>query len=145
MAANAASAAAAAASSAAAAAAACAGMLAMLLTNGRQSGNSKPWAERLAGEPKGYGQLLRSKGFVWLATRPDLCGEFSAAGSILRFTVGGPWYASLPLDAWPPGEKERKDILQDFQEPHGDRRCVVGSCSMLAVSFKIVSTGCGSR
>jgi hypothetical protein len=54
-------------------------------------------------------------GFVWLATRPDLCGEFSAAGSILRFTVGGPWYASLPLDAWPPEEKERKDILQDFQ------------------------------
>ena len=30
--------------------------------------------ERLAAE---CGQLCRSKGFVWLATRPDLCGEWS--------------------------------------------------------------------
>ena len=28
-----------------------------------------------------YGQLLRSKGFVWLATRPDLFGEWSQVGA----------------------------------------------------------------
>ncbi len=32
-----------------------------------------------------FGQLLRSKGFVWLATRPDHCAEWSQAGSILRW------------------------------------------------------------
>jgi G3E family GTPase len=28
-----------------------------------------------------YGQLLRSKGFVWLAMRPDLFGEWSQVGA----------------------------------------------------------------
>ena len=27
-----------------------------------------------------FGKVLRSKGFVWLASRPDLCGEWSSAG-----------------------------------------------------------------
>ena len=69
-----------------------------------------------------YGNVLRSKGFVWLGSRPDLCGEWSQAGAVLRFTVGGPWYASLPMEAWPEGVDARNDIMKDFVEPHGDRR-----------------------
>jgi len=69
-----------------------------------------------------FGNVLRSKGFIWLASRPNLCGEWSQAGGILRFTVGGPWYASLPDEAWPSGKKQRQDILKDFQDPFGDRR-----------------------
>lgn len=68
------------------------------------------------------GQLCRSKGFVWLATRPDLCGEWSQAGGIVRLGVGGPWYAALPDEAWPQEEEARAAIRKDFQEPHGDRR-----------------------
>ncbi|PRW34073.1 cobalamin synthesis P47K [Chlorella sorokiniana] len=68
------------------------------------------------------GQLCRSKGFVWLATRPDLCGEWSQAGGIVRLGVGGPWYAALPDEAWPQEEAARAAIRKDFQEPHGDRR-----------------------
>ncbi|KAL4436621.1 hypothetical protein ABPG75_003760 [Micractinium tetrahymenae] len=68
------------------------------------------------------GQLLRSKGFIWLATRPDLCGEWSQAGGVMRLGVGGPWYAALPRQAWPREEEARRKILQDFREPHGDRR-----------------------
>lgn len=71
---------------------------------------------------KKYGNVLRSKGFIWLASRPDLCGEWSQAGAVLRFTVGGPWYASLPDEAWPEDEQDRLAILNDFVEPHGDRR-----------------------
>lgn len=69
-----------------------------------------------------YGQVLRSKGFVWLASRPELCGEWSQAGGILRFTVGGPWYATLPEEAWPQDPEQRADIKKDFQGPYGDRR-----------------------
>jgi hypothetical protein len=57
-----------------------------------------------------------------LASRPNLCGEWSQAGGILRFTVGGPWYASLPDEAWPSGREQRQVILKDFQDPFGDRR-----------------------
>lgn len=35
-----------------------------------------------------FGMLLRSKGFVWLATRGDHIGEWSQAGSLLSFSTG---------------------------------------------------------
>jgi G3E family GTPase len=69
-----------------------------------------------------FGQVLRAKGFAWLASRPDLCGEWSQAGGVLRFTVGGPWYAALPAEAWPEDKAQREDILKDFQGEDGDRR-----------------------
>lgn len=69
-----------------------------------------------------HGQVLRSKGFIWLSSRPELCGEWSHAGGILRFTVGGPWYAALPQEAWPESQEHRADIRKDFQGDCGDRR-----------------------
>jgi G3E family GTPase len=69
-----------------------------------------------------FGQVLRAKGFAWLASRPDLCGEWSQAGGVLRFTVGGPWYAALPAEAWPEDKAQRDDILRDFEGETGDRR-----------------------
>jgi G3E family GTPase len=36
-----------------------------------------------------FGLLLRSKGFVWLATRGGHIGEWSQAGSLLSFSTGG--------------------------------------------------------
>ena len=69
-----------------------------------------------------FGQVLRAKGFTWLASRDDLCGEWSQAGGVLRFTVGGPWYATLPDEAWPQDPAERAEIMRDFQGETGDRR-----------------------
>jgi len=46
-------------------------------------------------------QVLRAKGFFWLAGRDDLGGEWSQAGSILRLTSGAPWFVALPKEAWP--------------------------------------------
>ncbi|BDA42376.1 probable metal chaperone YciC at N-terminal half [Coccomyxa sp. Obi] len=69
-----------------------------------------------------FGQILRSKGFIWVAGRDDLCGEWSQAGGILRLGVGGPWYAALPDEAWPQEEQARADIMKDFEEGVGDRR-----------------------
>jgi G3E family GTPase len=44
-------------------------------------------ARRAAFEAR-YGLLLRSKGFVWLASRGDHIGEWSQAGSLLSFSTG---------------------------------------------------------
>ncbi len=42
-----------------------------------------------------FSGLLRSKGFFWLATRPDLHGEWSQAGTMLTLQGGGPWFCTL--------------------------------------------------
>ena len=52
------------------------------------------------------------QGFIWIAGRDDLCGEWSQAGGILRLGVGGPWYAVLPDEAWPQEEQARADIMK---------------------------------
>ncbi|GAA5950662.1 hypothetical protein JCM8115_004940, partial [Rhodotorula mucilaginosa] len=49
-----------------------------------------------------FRHLHRSKGFLWLATRPMLSGEWSQAGVML--TVGGAqrWWTEMPKAKWPP-------------------------------------------
>ena len=68
-------------------------------------------------EPPEHCQGWVRQGFVWLAGRGDLCGEWSQAGGILRLGVGGPWYAALPDEAWPAEEGARADILKVLPRP----------------------------
>lgn len=53
--------------------------------------------------------------------RSSLCASLPG---MLRFVVGGPWYATLPDEAWPAELAARAAILKDFEGLHGDRRCV---------------------
>ena len=41
---------------------------------------------------KKFGQILRSKGFMWIATRSYGIGEWSQAGVIARLNFAGPWF-----------------------------------------------------
>lgn len=66
------------------------------------------------------GTLLRSKGFFWLASRPDHAGSWSQAGGIMRHDVAGRWWASVPKQEWP--EEYLDDIQAQWAEPFGDRR-----------------------
>lgn len=43
-----------------------------------------------------FAGLLRSKGFFWLATRPNQHGEWSQAGGMLTLQGGGPWFTMVP-------------------------------------------------
>ncbi|KAI8102463.1 hypothetical protein M9435_006064 [Picochlorum sp. BPE23] len=43
-----------------------------------------------------YGTIVRSKGVFWIATRPNLCGEWSQSGAALQCCCSGPWSASPP-------------------------------------------------
>ncbi|KAI0130445.1 P-loop containing nucleoside triphosphate hydrolase protein [Xylariales sp. AK1849] len=69
-----------------------------------------------------FGPLLRSKGFLWLATRPRMCGEWSQAGVMLTISGADVWRCELPEAEWPKNHEERKAIAKDFDGCWGDRR-----------------------
>lgn len=64
--------------------------------------------------------LLRSKGFVWLATSKSAAYFVSHAGQYLEIQIMGRWWADIEKDQWPEGMGE--DIIKDFDGAHGDRR-----------------------
>ncbi len=66
------------------------------------------------------GNLLRSKGFFWLASRPDWAGLWSQAGGTMQHGCAGRWWASIPESEWP--EDYIADIRANWQEPFGDCR-----------------------
>ena len=66
--------------------------------------------------------VVRSKGFFWLASRPDFVGEISQAGAIVRHQGIGRWWAAIPKDRWPAGE-EFEDVIRNYWiDDYGDRR-----------------------
>ena len=64
--------------------------------------------------------VLRSKGFFWLATRHDVCGEWHQAGGSCRTSPAGTWWAASPRDEWP--AEALAQIAASWHEPWGDRR-----------------------
>ncbi len=68
------------------------------------------------------GNVLRSKGFFWLASRPDAAGEWSQAGGIMRHAPAGIWWAAAPKEHWPEDPEFRARIEAEFDGEYGDRR-----------------------
>lgn len=66
------------------------------------------------------GTLLRSKGFFWLASRPEHAGNWSQAGGVMHHGLAGRWWASVPREQWP--AEYLDDIESQWAEPFGDRR-----------------------
>jgi len=69
-----------------------------------------------------YGKLLRSKGFFWLATRPEFAGEWSQAGGMARHGFGGLFWKAVPEKDWPTDEDYLSSIKSQWVEPYGDMR-----------------------
>ena len=78
--------------------------------------------QRLEAALDGLDGILRSKGTVWLATRPDLCGIWSQAGPWLRFEPAGWWLADTPREQWDLDEDEGGLVARIWDEAVGDRR-----------------------
>ncbi|WP_137938487.1 zinc metallochaperone GTPase ZigA [Chitinivorax sp. B] len=66
--------------------------------------------------------LLRSKGFFWLATRPDIAGSWSQAGGAMRYGAAGLWWAAVDQTDWPDDPEYLSMIQARWQAPFGDRR-----------------------
>lgn len=64
--------------------------------------------------------VVRSKGYFWLATRPELVGSWSQAGAVIRHELGGMWWASVDKSHWPEDPESRATIRERWEEPYGD-------------------------
>ncbi|HHX8675316.1 zinc metallochaperone GTPase ZigA [Vibrio alginolyticus] len=71
---------------------------------------------------KDYGKLIRSKGYFWLATRPEFVGQWSQAGGIARYGVAGMFWKAIPKEEWPTDQDYLDAINEIWQEPYGDMR-----------------------
>jgi G3E family GTPase len=66
--------------------------------------------------------VLRSKGFLWIATRHDVGINWSLSGHVARVAPAGRWFASVPDDQRASGPSVDEYVAQHWQEPYGDRR-----------------------
>jgi len=66
--------------------------------------------------------LIRAKGYVWLASRPDWVVNYSRAGNTATHEPVGRWWVAAPRERWPAiGTPERRNIDARWKEPYGDR------------------------
>lgn len=67
-------------------------------------------------------RLLRSKGFFWLASRPQFAGQWSQAGGVAQHGAAGMFWKAIPQEHWPEDPEQREFIVNNWQEPFGDMR-----------------------
>jgi G3E family GTPase len=66
--------------------------------------------------------VVRAKGFFWLANRPDYVGELSQAGAFVRHQGIGRWWAAIPKNKWPDSQDFDDLIKRYWTKDFGDRR-----------------------
>ncbi|MEY3901099.1 MAG: hypothetical protein RL189_405 [Pseudomonadota bacterium] len=65
--------------------------------------------------------IVRSKGFIWLATRSDFVTQWGQAGGSIRIEPAGTWLALTPQEDWILSPDERKNVLAQWDKNWGDR------------------------
>ncbi|WP_458131261.1 zinc metallochaperone GTPase ZigA [Pseudomonas sp. R3-41] len=68
------------------------------------------------------GKLLRSKGFFWLASKPEEAGSWSQAGGLMRHGFAGRWWRFVPKNQWPQDEESTVTIMKNWLAATGDCR-----------------------
>lgn len=66
--------------------------------------------------------VVRAKGFFWLATRPQWVGELSMAGALVRHSAAGYWWAAVPKNRWPEDDELVARIKSRWHKHWGDRK-----------------------
>ena len=66
--------------------------------------------------------VIRAKGFVWIASRPEWMGLFSQAGISVTIDPMARWYADLPKEDWPDDAETLDQIANQWDPEWGDRR-----------------------
>ena len=69
-----------------------------------------------------FGKLIRSKGYFWLATRPQFSGQWSQAGGSAHYGFAGMFWMAVPKENWPTDSDSLAAIDQLWVEPFGDMR-----------------------
>ena len=73
-------------------------------------------------ESETFDNVLRSKGFFWLATRHNIAGIWSQAGQVITTEGGGTWWAATPRSEYPDAPELLAEIEMNMQGEFGDRR-----------------------
>lgn len=73
---------------------------------------------------KTFGEILRSKGFIWLATAHKIMGSWQQAGSAARLAAENPWMCQV-RDAWQ-DSAAAPNILKDMLQPGGEEEYLYG-------------------
>ncbi|MDK2594253.1 zinc metallochaperone GTPase ZigA [Pseudoalteromonas obscura] len=68
------------------------------------------------------GKLIRSKGFFWLASRPQYAGSWSQAGGMAQYGMAGLFWKAVPQEQWPTDPDYLDAIQAMWEEPFGDMR-----------------------
>jgi len=64
------------------------------------------------------GQLLRSKGFLWIATSHDIIGSWQQAGNVTRLEAESPWMCQM-REMWE-DTPSAELVYQDMRQPNGE-------------------------
>jgi G3E family GTPase len=65
--------------------------------------------------------VIRAKGFFWLASRNEMTGLLSQAGPSIIIQGAGEWVATYPEEEQHQILEENPDLLEKWDEVHGDR------------------------
>ncbi|MSE14948.1 GTP-binding protein [Pantoea agglomerans] len=66
--------------------------------------------------------VIRSKGYFWLASRPEYAAMWSQAGAVARQGYAGRWWVSVPRTEWPQDADSLNFIAEQWQKGTGDAR-----------------------
>jgi len=69
----------------------------------------------------GWDGVLRSKGFFWVATRPDIQAIWHHAGAAVTLEPSSPWMATIPREQWELERDELADLDDRWDPLLGDR------------------------
>ncbi|HZG14561.1 MAG TPA: GTP-binding protein [Candidatus Bathyarchaeia archaeon] len=67
-------------------------------------------------------EVVRAKGFLWIATRNEVVMTVSQAGPSIQIGVAGYWVAALPLEEQEQLKQENPEWYQTFDPKYGDRQ-----------------------
>ena len=82
--------------------------------------------EFLNGDSAAWAVVLRSKGFFYLATRPDDCWSWSQAGSDFRIEPAGQFWSATPRDEWPDDAETVAEIEASLENERKQELVFIG-------------------
>ena len=65
--------------------------------------------------------IIRSKGFFWVAADHRTAYEWSQAGGVSNVGASGVWWAAIPESQWDKTGEDKPDKSQNWDERYGDR------------------------
>ena len=66
-------------------------------------------------------EIIRSKGFFWIATNPSIVGLWSQAGRTSVIEARGHWLASMDVSDWEVDEEELETVKATWHKDYGNR------------------------